>query len=390
MSNPFKMNLLTLSGTPREIGRTHGEQLRPVIQELFQKQTSGFEEYMGMTRAAYLKNLFNETYFLQAAEKWTPAALEEVRGIAEGANLDFQDAFVWQLLDEADWYNTQKKMPFLDQDPNHCSSMGAFGKMANPTLIAQNADMGKSIDGYGTLLHVKYDQTGMEKFVVTIPGVIGIWGVNNHGIGVCMNAMGMQMKKSRQGLGTIFVAQGILSQTSFSDADDFIREVKHASGENYIIGAPGMAADYECSANLVIRYIPFEGAGVVYHTNHPLINDDLDLTPEKIGQLPQELQTWVARAVVNTETRCNSLEARLKDRTEPLSVAEIKKVLSTHDTLDDPVCRHKRDDQNGMTNFSFIMELEQEPCLHIASGPPCMTEFRTFNFKDGFKQWTSE
>ncbi len=383
MTNPFKLNLLTLAGTPRQVGRAHGEELRPVIQELFQKQTAGFEEYMGMSRASYLEALFSKTRFVQAVETWTPDAVEEVRGIAEGSGLDFQNAFVWQLLDEADWYNNLKKMPFLDQDPNHCSSLGAFGIMANPAMIAQNADMGKSVDGYGTLLHVKYTQTGLEKFVVTIPGVIGIWGLNNHGIGVCMNAMETQLNKSRYGLGTIFVAQGILSKTSFSEADRFITQIKHASGENYIIGAPAIAANYECSANKVVRYFPFEGANVVYHTNHPLVNDDLDLTPERIKLLPPEIQVWLDRAMLNTTTRCNSLETYLKHRTTPLTVPDIIKILSTHDTPDDPVCRHRRDDQQGMTNFSFVMEFGSEPCLHIASGPPCMTEFRTFNFSDG-------
>jgi isopenicillin-N N-acyltransferase like protein len=390
MTNPFKLHMLTLEGSPREIGRAHGEQLRPIIQELFQKQNAGFEDYIGMTRPAYLDELFKETQFLQAVEKWTPQALEEVRGIAEGAGLDFRDAFVWQLLDEVDWYNTLKKMPFLNRDPNRCSSMGAFGAMAEPALVAQNADMGKSIDGYGTLLHVKYRDNGFEKFTLTIPGVIGIWGINNHGVGVSMNAMETHMKKSRLGLGTVFVAQGILAQNDFGAADRFIRNVKHASGENYVIGATGIAADYECSANQVVRYIPFDGSKVVYHSNHPVVNNDLDLTPELIQSLPTDLKTWVARATVNTETRFNSLEARLKERKEPLTVAEVKKILSSHDTPDDPICRHRRDDQNGMTNFSFIMEFGSEPRIHIASGPPCMTEFRTFNFRDGLENWTNE
>lgn len=390
MTNPFKLNLLTLTGTPRQVGQAHGEQLRPVIQELFQMQTAGFEEYMGMSRLAYLDELFSKTKFLQAAETWTPASVEEVRGIAEGANLDFQNAFAWQLLDEADWYNNLKKMPHLDQDPNRCSSLGAFGTMASPTMIAQNADMGKSVDGYGTLLHIKYAHTSMEKFVVTIPGVIGIWGLNNRGVGVCMNAMETQLNKSKDGLGTIFVAQGILSQTSFAEADRFITGVRHASGENYIIGSAGIAANYECSANKVVRFFPFEGANVVYHTNHPLVNDDLDLTPERIKLLPSEIQTWLDRAMVNTRTRCSSLETRLKLRTDPLTVADVIKILSTHDTPDDPICRHRRDDQQGMTNFSFVMEFADQPRLHIASGPPCMTEFRTYNFTDGLSRWTSE
>jgi predicted choloylglycine hydrolase len=390
MTNPFNLNVLTLEGTPREVGRAHGEGLRATIQEFFQKQTTGLEAYLKMTYSAYLDMLFADTQFLQAAEKWTPDLVEEVHGIAEGANLDFRAMFAYQLLDEADWYLSQKTMGLFEVESNHCSALGAYGKMGQPNLIAQNADMGKSVDGYGTLLHVKYTRTGMEKFVATIPGVIGVWGLNNRSIGICLNAMTVQMKKSSRGLGTIFISQGILAKETFTEADHFIREIPHASGENYTIGSPEMVADYECSAHKVNRYIPFEGANVVYHTNHPIDNDDLDLTPENVKKLSPELQAWVVRAQQNTDVRFNSVEKRMKNLETTLTVEKVKEILSSHDTPDDPVCRHKRDDQNGMTNFSMIMELKEDPRLHIASGPPCMTEFRVFNFRDGLEKWTRE
>ena len=387
MTNPFHLNLLTLEGTPREIGRAHGEGLRTTIQEFFQKQTTGLEAYLKMTYTAYLDMLFEETRFLQAAERWTPDLVEEVRGIAEGSKLDFRAMFAFQLLDEEDWYISQKTMGLYEVDTNKCSVLGAYGSMANPNIIAQNADMGKPVDGYGTLLHIKYTHTGFEKVVATIPGVIGIWGLNNKSIGVCLTAMTIHMKKSYRGLGTIFIAQGILSKRKFDEADQFIQAVPHASGENYTIGSPQMVMDYECSANKVNRYIPFIGANVVYHTNHPIDNDDLDLTAEKVNLLSPELQTYVARAQQNTDMRFDSIEKRMKNLETPVTVEKAKEILSSHDTQDDPVCRHKRDDQNGMTNFSMVMELQENPRFHIASGPPCMTEFREFNFRDGFGKW---
>lgn len=32
-----------------------------------------------------------------------------------------------------------------------------------------------------------------------------------------------------------------------------------------------------------------------------------------------------------------------------------------------------------MTDYCLIMELADQPRLHVSSGPPCSTEFRTYN-----------
>ena len=80
--------------------------------------------------------------------------------------------------------------------------------------------------------------SGWQAYIITYPGVTGIYGLNNHGVGVCLNAMGAFMNHSPNGLGTIFVVRGILAQTTLDEAIRFVREVPHASGENYTIGGP--------------------------------------------------------------------------------------------------------------------------------------------------------
>ena len=54
----------------------------------------------------------------------------------------------------------------------------------------------------------------------------------------------------------------------------FLHRVKHASGQNYVVGGPAQVYSFECSANKVSRFQPPGRPGVVWHTNHPLASDD--------------------------------------------------------------------------------------------------------------------
>jgi isopenicillin-N N-acyltransferase like protein len=375
--NAFNMKYLELSGTPLQIGRAHGESLRPEITEWISQSIDGMKE-AGITPEAYLDLLFEKSHFLQAAQRWVPDIIDEIHGIAEGANLDFRFLFAWQLVDERDWFFSQAQSDLLKTPPDHCSALGAFGSVANPTIIAQNADMGRSVDGMGVLLRKKYTHTGFEHLSVTLPGLFSVYGMNNHGVGVCLNALGFWMNKSSDGLATIFLAGGILQQPTLRAAENFIQSAPHATGENYLIGGREGAVSYEGSANRVARYIPYEGAQVVFHTNHALVNDDIEMTAEVIAGFAPDRQERARFAVDNTTERLRVLESHLRDRKEPLTVENAKEILSTHESAIHPVCRHKREDTEAMTTFSFVMELGEQPSMHIASGPPCMNEFRTF------------
>jgi isopenicillin-N N-acyltransferase like protein len=375
--NPFNMKYLELSGTPRQIGQAHGEALRQEINEFIAEGVEGMKA-AGITPEAYLNLLFEKSQFFQAAQRWVPDIIDEIHGIADGANLDFRSIFAWQLVDERDWFFSRAQSDLLKSPPDHCSALGAFGSVANPTIIAQNADMGRYVDGKGVLIRKKYTHNGFEHLVVTLPGLFSVYGMNDHGVGVCLNALGFWMNKSSNGLATIFLAGGILEQPTLRDAENFIGSAPHATGENYLIGGREGAVSYEGSSNRVARYIPYEGAQVVYHTNHALVNDDIEITPEVISTFAPERQERARFAVENTTERLRVLESHLRDRKEPLTVEGAKAILSTHESAVHPVCRHKREDTEAMTTFCFIMELGEQPAMHIASGPPCMNEFRTF------------
>ncbi len=100
---------------------------------------------------------------------------------------------------------------------------------------------------------------------------------------------------------------------------------------------------------------------------------------ELINSSPEskELIHW---ALTSTKNRFSCLERGLAGASGPVTVDTIKSILGSHDPPEYPVCRHKRPGKEAMTNVCTIMELTDSPRLHIASGPPCMTEFTTFEF----------
>ena len=374
------MRILELTGTPRERGRIHGESLKKEIREMLEFSRAAARE-AGMNPEDYVRQIVGKTGFLAAAERWTPSLVEEVRGIGEGAGVDFETIFSWNLLDESDWFVNERRWqnPSIVQSLG-CSVLGVFKEVGQPALLAQNADMGPSFDGYQTLLRIHHEDSELEELVLTCPGCIGIWGLNNKSVGVCLNALTSQLQRSPTGLGTLFVARGILSHSRLDGAVKFVQDVKHASGEVYTIGGPDEVVCLEASANKVSRFVPYPGATRVYHTNHPLVSDDLWLEGKNFKTIAPQFREAFKKHRLNSETRLEALKKRLEDTSKPVTVETAKSILSSHDDPEYPVCRHGRPGQGDITTFGMIMVLTPSPEFHVAPGPPCKTEFRTYTF----------
>ena len=156
----------------------------------------------------------------------------------------------------------------------------------------------------------------------------------------------------------------ILEQTSLSDAIEIIQTIPHASGENYLLSDFERVLDFECTASQIRQYIPFEGAGVVYHTNHPLINDDLILPLRAAGE--------------STFERFKFLEFRLKGKDKLFTLETAKAILRTHYG---PICRHQTyQGISGETEISVIYVLTNPPQLLITKGSPCLMEYQQYTF----------
>ncbi|MFZ5918566.1 MAG: C45 family autoproteolytic acyltransferase/hydrolase [Chloroflexota bacterium] len=366
------MDLLFLEGAPRERGRSHGEALRPKIQELIGAWKEGLGQDLGSPAEPYLAQFLQDTAFLPAIQKWTPDLLQEVHGIAEGAGVDWDIILAFQLPDEEWWYRRERKQHPAGQSGQHCSGLGAFAQDNGPTLMAQNMDVPAYYDGYQTLLRIRRPASDLETLVFTAAGLIALNGINNRGIGVCVNTL-MQLNHASDGLPVAFVIRGLLERTSHEQALAFLQGVRHASGQNFIVGGPDQVWDLECSASQVARFIPQPGLDRVYHTNHPLVNTDQSMHHEMVSRLSPEQRERIARGRSDTSARFDYLASQLSDASQTITVERVRAILSSHQA---PVCVDRGG--SGLTLGCTIMELSPVAVLHIAPGPPCSTAFQTF------------
>ena len=376
-SSTPSIEVVTLTGSPLERGRIHGETLKGKITEFIKIWKNELAKAYKLDPEKYIEEFVEKTRFTEAINKWTPDLLEEVRGISEGSGIDYKTIFAFQLPDEEWWFGRNKALGISLPLPEHCSALGVYGQKGLPPLLAQNLDLPSYFDGFQTLLHIKHKDSTLESTILTTSGFIAACGMNNRSVGICCNTL-LQLNQRTDGLPVAFIVRGVLEQAQYDGATKFIHEIKHASGQNYTIGGPEEIADFECSANKVSRFIPQAGLTRVYHTNHPLVNDDQSTYKEILKGLPSEKKP---AGPGNSEIRLEALEKRLKDPSQRITVDTIKSTLSSHDDPQNPVCRQKPKDGGGGCTFGcIVMELSDSPQLSLAPGPPSDTDFKVYKF----------
>jgi predicted choloylglycine hydrolase len=365
------LNVLTLNGAPRPRGQIYGESLRAQIRAVIAGWKESLGKSVGVDPSAYLAEFIARTNFQSAIQQWTPDIWEEVVGLAEGAGLDFADVYAFQLADEEWLYRRNRKSQQL-AGGEHCSSLGIC-QPNRPPIVAQNMDVPAYYDGYQTVLHIRHPHTDREELIFTAAGLIALNGLNQRGVGVCVNSL-MQLDCAAHGLPVAFVIRGLLER-DFTSAVDFVQNVPHASGQNYIIGGAGEVADFECAAGKVT---PFDaGKARVVHTNHPLANDTQQMYNALYAALPDAIKQEVAEGQQNTTSRYAWLERHAQNAARELTIADIKTILSA--TKEAPVCV-ERGDPHGITLGCTVMELTAPPVLHLSPGPPSQTDFVAFTF----------
>jgi predicted choloylglycine hydrolase len=357
---------VTLSGSGYELGLQHGKLLQKEIDEVVRKMKRNASDNLGKDADQVLKDFFSYAQFDSAIKKYTPDLYEEVRGIAAGSGQTFNDIMVLNLLDEF-WV-------YLDNIQNHhCSGMGVPSVNGSTGYIAQNMDIEKYTDGYQLLIRLSRTATRPEQFVITHPGCIALSGMNEKGIGACMNSL-MQLNSSSNGLPVAFIVRRIVNSTDKNDLLNFIQTVPHASGQNYILGIRGEVYDFEASANKVVRFDPKNDNGSVYHTNHPIVNDDIKPWFERYNPT-------LANKPVNSNSyiRLLSVQERVAQK-QNIDDKLIKETLRSKDDVNNPVCRPVSERDGGFTFASVIMTLTGKPYLQVTAGSPDESAYKRVDF----------
>jgi hypothetical protein len=340
------------------MGLTHGTALKVEITELIKRWKEDLTRSYKIPAEDFVRRFLAATDFRPAIDRWTPGLLDEVRGIAEGAGLDFDTMFAFQLIDEV-WVMGR------DVAREKCTSIAAGPRRGFPAFTSQTQDIPGFYHGYQTVLRIRDKKENLETLVFTIPGVIALNGLNSRSVGVCVNAV-TQLAYSPKGLPVAFTIRGLLRQKTYQDAVKFLEDIPPAAPQNYAIGGPSEAAGFERSAGRMSQFIPFEGAEFTYHTNHPIVNEDFN---------PQFVESLKRRGTTLAQygkfcTRLAYLGRTLTDNTATIDLDRLKALYA--------------DRASGINNAGTygctIMLLGEKPELHISPGRPDVEPFQVLGF----------
>jgi len=357
-----QLRYIELSGSPYERGLTHGKLLKKEIREVIRLFKEDIQNVTNEDPDAFIAEFLKQTDYKSAIQKWTPDLLEEMKGIAEGSEIDMSTIFMHQLGDEY-WFNTR------DILAHSCSSFGVNKSTKQPSIAAQNMDIPPFYHGFQTVVKIMDPDSDKEMIFLTIPGHLGITGMNNRSVSINCNTL-MQLDYGKTGLPVTCIVRGVVAKNTQEEALAFLHSIDHASGQNYIIGGPQKVFSMECSANKVAEFRPFENSEFTYHTNHPMTNSDY--SPAFLTYLKE--QGLTLEESLNQCQRIQSFEERFTAETENIDIEDIKNVLRSRDNESKDVV------SNEHTYASVIYVLSDNPKFLIAPGKPHEHDYLEISF----------
>jgi isopenicillin-N N-acyltransferase like protein len=350
----------TVKGAPREIGRQHGRYAKERIENCIDVYRLAFKERANIE---WGKALEITRRFIPAITSYNEDALEEIKGIAEGAERDFLEILAVNCRSEI--------MYMQEEHSDGCTTVAVLPEASSDghTLLGQNWDWRPSAIDSVILLH-KEDASGLNSFHFVEAGMVGRNGMNAAGIGVVANYVESDRDRRKDGVPLPFIRHKILASREIYGAIEAIAKVQQTSSTNCIIGIrSGFAIDIETTPENFYPIYPTDG--LIVHANHfqsPNIRE-LDVSKSKVSD--SLYRGW-------------RMERLLKGQIGKITVGSLKDALRDHFGYPRSICRHpeerlKKSDMM-QTNASIVMDLNSGQ-IEIAMGCPCQSDYLRYSIE---------
>src|SRR5581483_2679524 len=366
----MRMPLVEIAGEPRERGRQYGEQAREPIARSIGWYSEQFTATASLQWGTVIENARRWEPLVEA---YLPEALEEMRGIAEGAGVTYEEILALNGRGELSSGN-----PF-ESECDECSSYSILPDAAGDgrAYCGQNWDWRSAI--LDTVVMLRIEQPGLPTIVMQVEaGQVGRQGANSAGIGLNANGLGARFG-SRLGMPQPYIRRKILNSWDMNEALEAIFHSRQSLCTNLLLSdRDGFAIDLETTPGRHGWGYPKDG--VLVHTNHFRYF------------VPKQIEGTYRLVSPDSLYRADRLERALaRSRETATSVAMralIREALSDHFGYPSSVCNHPNPsdpwyDQNE-TVASSIVDLTTGE-YWIAHGNPCRNEYELlpWNLYDG-------
>lgn len=213
-----------------------------------------------------IQEFAQSTGYMDTVKKSLPGLYEEMRGIATGAGVDFNELFVYQSFDEVFAFLMQSGA--MDRADGHCTTTSVYGRKGLPNYVTHNNDIPTYHTGVGTVLHIKYPDSDLEILQGAFAGQVAQNGVNNRGVGVGINTIA-DLPKTQSGIPVSFNVRKILECSDRNEALEYLRTIHAGIAMNYMICDREKAISVETWES-EFKVVDSYNGNYAVHSNHAL------------------------------------------------------------------------------------------------------------------------
>ena len=269
--------LVRVQGDPFECGRQHGAARAEALRAFIADGLCRLDRLLPRPASmASLRERLAE-YGAEIAAA-TPLLAEEIRGLAEGAGIDVEEALLLQLRREIMGY---QRVPSLGD----CTTYAWSGA---PPVLAQTVDLNGGLDDQIAVLEVARAGSSRRSLVLSFAGLLGYLGVNSEGLAVGLNlVLGGEW---RPGLPPYLAIRHLLDTASgVEEAVDILSSLRLASSRSFTLCDAGGS----CWVEVLGDEVRTLAAPVTTHTNHFLhpdlaVHDELNVFAANFSRLRLE------------------------------------------------------------------------------------------------------
>ena len=331
-----------LQGTPREVGRQHGEALRSMIRAHLE---------LIYTQGAQRSNLVPET-----ARRWAlafgpmigeaaPHFLEEIEGVAEGAGIERAEALLLQVRQEVAHV---ARFGAVDLE---CTSFAVSGPYTRT-----GTTFAGGIEAFSAVL--TFAVTGKPAVMMLVPaGQISYLGISSEGLSADANFL--RSAGWRTGFPRYLLTRLAIEQPTLKAAVDAALTPRRASSRNLLLAdRTGAMVDIETTAQ---EHGLAWGDGCLVHANHHVL-------PGMAGH-----ETATAEERHNSGCRQDRIAALMEEHRGRIDATVLKTVLRDHANRPHSICAHPG--ERVSYSFASIVSDLEAGAMEVAVGPPCEHDY---------------
>lgn len=355
--HPNPPPLVRVSGSHREMGRQIGEACRKQVQHGVENGRKLLADAYQHLELTWEGAQIQARKYIPFAQERYPQYVEELSGIAEGANVTIDDLSV------------VNGMEAVTMDALHltrCTSMAVNDERTadGHVLIAHNEDWVPEDEDDVFVIHAtpKHEPPFLA---MTYGGLLPNIGFNAYGIAQACDSV--YPNDSRIGTPRVVVSRAVLSSQTPDDAIRHMLSAQRAAGYNHVLAhESGELYSVEVSARKFA--ILYGENGYIVHTNHYI--------SPSMQQMEREPEDLVA-------SRIRYFRAlRLIKREEAHTIKTLQAIQRDHVNFSNAICNHSIDASDPLdrekTVNAMVFDLTTRE-MHIAWGNPCENPYHTYH-----------